>query len=196
MRKALIYFLIPFIPATSYAVCGEPQPRLVCAEYFRSEAVVEARLVRIAHYKPEREMDFVTYELQMEKTIHGTIAPQFRIWEENSSARASFDWKRGHSYLLFLRHMQDRDAWELDGCGNSALLERAALVLKEIEKLQDSPKTGLIHGAVDGGLEGVQVSAQGSGQQYKATSDKYGRFHVDVPQGHYRPHVRQARLVF
>jgi hypothetical protein len=185
MRKAVIVFLIPLIFATSYAVCGEPQPRMVCAEYFRSEAVVTAKLIRITHEKPQHEQDFFIYELQMEKSIRGSISPRFRIWEENSSGRATFDWTRGQSYLLFLSRMEDRDAWELDGRGNSAPLMKSARVLRIIDKIQTSPQSGLIQGTVDD-LEGVRVVAAGSERQYERTTNKYGGFSIHVPPGQYK----------
>jgi hypothetical protein len=188
MYRALPYFLISFISATCYAACGEPQPRMVCAEYFRSEAVVAAKVMRITHTTPKHEMDFYVYELQTQTTIRGKIQKSFRIWEENGSARPGFDWRRGRSYLLFLRYMKDRDAWDLDGCGNSMPLTEATAILRKIEAIQTthgSPQSGLIQGTVDG-LEGVRVLVAGSGRQYEQTTNKYGGFRIHVPPGQYK----------
>ena len=133
-------------------------------------------------------MDFFVYELQTEKTIRGNIPKSFRIWEENDSAQSGFDWRRGRSYLLFLRYMKNRDAWDLDGCGNSMPLTEATAILRKIEIIQTTqanPQSGLIQGTVDS-LEGVRVFAVGSGRQYERTTNKYGRFRIPVPPGQYR----------
>src|SRR5579859_2331680 len=135
-----------------HAVCGQPQPRLVCAEYFRSDVVAVARLARIRHLVPKNADDGFVYTMQLQSSIRGQIGRRFNIYEENSSGRASFDWKRGESYLLFLWFEPTDHAWELDGCGNSGPEDKAGAVVDAIHKIESArdsgAKTGLLEGDV------------------------------------------------
>ena len=66
---AAVALLLP-LPAESF--CSDPQPRLVCAEYFASQLVVEATLLqtREVHDKgdPESISAFV-YTLRVERVF-------------------------------------------------------------------------------------------------------------------------------
>jgi len=61
------------------------------------------------------------------------MSPTFRVYEGNDSGRASFDWKIGKGYLLFLFKSHENamaNAWALDGCGNSGPTSKSASVLQ------------------------------------------------------------------
>jgi hypothetical protein len=194
---ACALLLCVFVSSAS-AVCMGPQPRLVCAEFFREQVVVTARLVRTRYVDPKRDdaMDYYLYTMQTDRVLRGRIAPRFRIYEENSSGRAGFGWNVGETYLLFLSYMKGDRAWELDGCGNSGPLRKSAEVLKEIDKIKTATDGGVIAGEVwfD---PGVTVIVQGTGGTFRTQSDKESQFRVQVPAGVYsvRPVERGARFV-
>jgi hypothetical protein len=175
---------------TALAVCGAPQPRLVCAEYFSSEVVVGAKLVRSEHIVPTNDIDGHVYEMRTEKVVGGKIGNSFQVWEENSSGRAGFEWVVGGSYLLFLYSKEDR-GWLLDGCGNSGPLEKKQSVLQEIEALQNR-NGGMIQVAIGGDwlawsppMSGVEVKAQGTHGTFSATTNDKGVAEIHVPAGQY-----------
>jgi hypothetical protein len=195
MSKAVtLALLLCLLISSAGAVCMNPQPRLVCAEYFKKQTVVVAGLVRSRYIVPKNDdaMDYHLYTLQTERVLRGQINPRFRVYEENSSGRAGFDWKQGETYLLFLSYIKQDRGWELDGCGNSGPISRSAAVLKEIDKINAAGDGagGMITGEVwfD---PGVTVIAQGDAGRFHAISDKEGHFHVHVPAGVYS--VRAGR---
>ncbi len=140
MKDCLLVAVVALLGAGSArGVCSLPQPRLACVEYFASEVVAEATLVKTGtiRYKeyPEGVAAYV-YSLRADRVIRGHIATVFRVYEGNDSGRATFDWKIGRKYLLFLFYSGPDKSWELDGCGNSGPLSRAKAVLEEIDAIQ------------------------------------------------------------
>jgi len=196
MQNALaLVSLTLFLTRAAGAFCFAPQPRLVCAEYFRSQAVVIAKLTRVRHVVPANEQDGLFYTLRTERVLRGGIDTVFRIYEENSTSRASFDWKVGQSYLLFLNHYQSTNAWGLDGCGNSAPISAAASTLNAIEALQTNPgKGGSIGGSVR--IDGVKVVAYGNRRAFETLSDNDGDFNIHVPPGDYRIRATHPERTF
>lgn len=169
--------------SSANAVCQSPQPRLVCAEFFREQVVVIARLARIRYVVPKDAMDYHLYTMQTDRVLRGTINVTFRIYEENSSGRASFDWKTGETYLLFLSYSKIDGGWELDGCGNSGPVRESTKTLSDIANLET-----MIGGDISGVVwfdPGVTVVVQGTGGTYKTKSDREGNFRVHVPAGIY-----------
>ena len=130
---ATLFILGSLVSTCAYAVCGAPQPRLVCAEYFKSQVVVTAKLVR-TRYVPDT--DGHLYEMKTAKVFRGDPGQTFWIYEENSSGRATFDWKPEESCLLFLYDFSKKDGgWLLDGCGNSGPLQGAGAAIKQINQI-------------------------------------------------------------
>lgn len=95
--------------AATFGVCNLPQPRLVCAEYSQSDAVVITRLVKSQHVEPKNDQDYQLYTFQVETVLRGSIPKQFVLWDENSSARLTFDVLRGRKYLLFVNRWPDKE---------------------------------------------------------------------------------------
>ena len=190
MRKiTLLLFFSGFLPPVASAYCNT-LPRLVCAEYANSKAAVIAKLIQTQHFSPPDRQDWFIYTLETRKLLRGTIAGTFRVYEENSSGRATFYWTKGESYLLFLNPGKD-GTWWLYGCGNSTVLRNAGTILKVIESLK-ARKGGLIEGLVaqhEGGThrEGVRivVEDQNTNRRYKVMTNSDGRFKVHVPAGYY-----------
>jgi hypothetical protein len=170
---------------------------LVCAEYFSEQTVVITRLVRTRYVNPKNAIDYHLYSLRTERVLRGRIDPEFTIYEENSSGRASFNWKKGETYLLFLSYSKQDHGWELDGCGNSGPLSKSAAALKEIDQISTAANGagGTISGEV--WLEpGVTVIAKGSVGSFRATSDRQGQFRIHVPAGVYSVQAMQRGTRF
>jgi hypothetical protein len=185
MFKALsLALLLCVLNSSAAAFCFVPQPRLVCAEYFKTPVVVTARLMRIRHVEPRDEQDYYIYSMHIENEFRGGLSGDFRIDEGNDSARASFGWKAGQTYLLFLTYDKDGKAWELDGCGNSGPLSKAAKTLREIEKIKaaGSDAGGEISGEVD---PRTAIFAKGEAGVFRGRADADGNFRIHVPAGVY-----------
>lgn len=180
--------------APTMGVCSVPQPRLVCAEYFASKLVVEATLLKVRTIRdkddPEGVSAFV-YSMRVDRVLRGDITGIFEIYEGNDSGRATFGWKTGQKYLLFLFHSTSQKLWELDGCGNSGPLSLANGVLEQIAEIQrHNGSDGVIHGvvsqqALSSPISDVPVEARGTGRVYKATTNAKGEFEIKVRPGRY-----------
>lgn len=206
MKKGLLFavgVLLSAVPAMGF--CSVPQPRLVCAEYFASEVVVEATLVNIRTISdkddPEGISAFV-YSLRTGQVFRGNIAGTLQVYEGNDSGRATFDWKIGQTYLLFLSHSASEKAWELDGCGNSGPVNRARAVLEEIATIQKRHGgDGHIYGVVSQQalsvpIPQVQVEARGTDGVYTATTSAKGEFEIKVPPGVYAVRATKSGFRF
>jgi len=155
--------------------------------------VVIAKLAQKNHLRPKSRQDYYIYTLETSRTLRGKVRATFRVYEENSSGRASFEWNVGKSYLLFLDPTED-GTWSLYGCGNSAPLDQAAFALRVIEHLNER-HGGLIQGLViDGGyppsayseIAGIKIEVRGRRSQYTTVTNSKGAFKIHVPAGHYR----------
>jgi hypothetical protein len=180
----------------AHAFCSQPQPRSVCAEYSASKIVVEATLLKIDNVLYKNDPESVTgsyYTLRVDRVFRGTPVHTVRIYEGNDSGRASFDWKVGRKYVLFLFdsiEKADEKVLELDGCGNSGPVAQANSVLREIEQMNDQRGTAHITGMVsafslDGAMPNIEMVARGDGASYKGRTNRQGRFTIEVPAGDY-----------
>lgn len=190
MRACLTVAANAILTARSAAVCGQPQPRLVCAEYFSSRVVVNAKLVRSRYTAPLNDIDGHYYEMQTERTFRGDIGKSFQIWEENSNGRATFDWKVGHSYILFLQTQELNGGWVIDGCGNSGPLENRQKAREKIDAIDPTSQRALIQGAVRAPsstrLTGIKVEARGPAGELTTTTKPDGTFVLHVAPGKYQ----------
>src|SRR5271154_7066845 len=124
LSKYLAVALLSLIASVANAACPA-SPRLVCAEYFNSSLVAEAKLISIRHIVPKNGQDGYVYTMELITALRGEISVRFEIYEENGSGRASFEWQRAESYLLFLYPVEHSSRWSIDGCGNSGPLTRS-----------------------------------------------------------------------
>jgi hypothetical protein len=185
------------------AFCYEPQPRLVCAEYFNSKAVVKATLLRgrAIHDKgdPEGILAHI-YTLTVNEALHGQTPGEIQVYDGNDSGRVTFDWIRGKDYLLFLDYVPFEHAWAVDGCGNSGPLAKAQRALAEIGAIKSAHGDGIISGLVVNGSSGplgvVHLKAVGSKGAYQAVSDDNGKFSMQVPPGQYQLVDHEGTLSF
>lgn len=188
MRKSfLVGTLLLILPVSAEAYCNR-LPRLICAEYANSGAVVTAKLVSVKHYVSPDKQDWYIYTLQADKILRGQIDSEFRVYEENSSGRAPFNWIEGQSYLLFL-NSRDDGTWWLYGCGNSTSLKGAIRILDAIDSIK-SRKGGFIQGIVGGTgqsipLRKAQVTIKSDSATYRVVPGNSGRFGLRVPAGRY-----------
>jgi hypothetical protein len=205
MKYSLFLAIVVLLFASpAMGLCDVPQPRLVCAEYFASKVVVEASLVKVKsiHDKDDPEgIAAYEYSLHASQVIRGHIDPAFVVYEGNDSGRATFDWKVGRGYLLFLFYSDSDKAWELDGCGNSGAVSGAKVILQQIAAIKASHEGGVIHGvisqqALSAPVSDVRVEARGANGHYTATTNSKGEFEIKVPAGRYAVRATKAGFSF
>jgi hypothetical protein len=180
------------VVAPAMPFCQVPQPRLVCAEYFASELVIEASLVQTSIVSDKDDPEGISahiYTLRVDEVLRGKAVDKIRVYEGNDSGRATFDWVPERQYLLFLLG-SDKDGWRLDGCGNSGPLNRAKTALSKIDSIKTARDGGTIQGVVSSQalsdfVSGVHVEAQGATGRYEATTNEKGEFQIRVPTGRY-----------
>lgn len=188
MRKSFLTGLLLIISQPgAHAYCNR-LPRLICAEYANADVVVIAKLVATKHYAPRDKQDWNVYTLKPDKVLRGGLADEFRVYEENSSGRATFDWIRGESYLLFLTNRGDGLYW-LYGCGNSSPLKHAKRILDAIDSMK-SRKGSFVQGIVGqtgkaANFKQARITIESKAQTYRAALDSDGKFGVHVPAGRY-----------
>jgi hypothetical protein len=186
-----ILFLV-LVSSQAGALCHEPLPRLVCAEYFRSKAVVIAKLAGITRVKDSYgDVTGTYYSMTVERTLRGDVPRLFRIYEANDSGRAAFIWDVDESYLLFLQEQTPNDGWLIDGCGNSGPSELRGKAIRQVEAIDSASAHATIAGAVGGRsssfpLAGVQVEARGPGGLNTAETKPDGTFEIQVASGKYQ----------
>jgi hypothetical protein len=197
-------FVVLLLATPVLGVCNVPSPRLVCAEYFASKVVVEATLVSVREIHGSDDPQDVrarVYTLRTNLLFRGHVAEMFRVYEGNDSGRATFDWKVGQNYLLFLFYSVADKSWALDGCGNSGELDRKKSVLEQIDAIRSHTDGGVIHGVVSerrisDPLVGVRVEARGAEGLYQATTNAKGEFEIKVPAGKYTLRAVKAGFAF
>jgi hypothetical protein len=191
-HRAAAPALAVLLVRSASAVCQVPQPRIVCAEYANSKAVVIANLRATQHIAERFDTDGQLYSLTVRTLLRGDVGTTFQIWEGNDSGRATFDWKVGTDYLLFLARYVPKPipAWVIDGCGNSGPTSGSATVLQAIKSAQASTSDSLVSGMVSTdswttGVPDVIVRAVGARQSFSAKTDQGGRFLLRLPNGKY-----------
>jgi len=205
MRAAAILLISNLLfLSEGLSVCSQPQPRLVCAEYFASDLVVEGSLVRTQTVYDKRERSYRVaniYTVRVSHIFRGDNEENVSIYESNDSGRATFDWIPGTQYILFLFRPPNHKLWELDGCGNSGQISGAKAVLSELDKINLQSSYGTIYGVVSKGYldmrePGVRVQAHGMTGRYAGITNKNGEFQIRVPAGTYAIVPVDASLAF
>ena len=183
MRNSFASVLLALLLAASArAICLHPAPRLLCAEYSQSDAVVTARLLRTRQVTLSNDDDVLLLTMQTEKVLRGKMRSVFTVVDSPYTGRALVP-KKGQRYLLFLSYSKNYKAWALDSCGNSGPLEESAEVLKGIDQMKEQTG-GTIQGVVWPD-PGATILVHGSQHTFKTTTDDKGEFKVQVPAGAY-----------
>lgn len=192
MRTCSAVLMLTLLAGPAEARCNVPRPRLVCAEYFQSKAVVIARLNGVTPVKDDYdELTGTYYSMTVEQLLRGQVARTFRIYQANDPSRTKVDWKTGGSYVLFLRQQTGNGSWTIDGCGNSGPSDSKQSALDQIDMLDPTSNRAKIQGAVGEisfafPLAGVQVEATGPGGVITAETDAVGKFEMRVAPGKYQ----------
>jgi hypothetical protein len=194
------------LPPSAAALCDAPQPRLVCAEYFSSPLIVQATLVRSSYEAETADgLDGYIYSLRVDRVLRGKALQTVRVYDENSSGRATFNWVPRMDYLLFLfPDPQEKGMWNLDGCGNSGPLSKAATALADIAKVRSGTNDGgMIQGVVNGPnfvrpnpSSGIHVDAKGASGVFHTVTNEKGEFQINVPAGKYVVSVNEPGLSY
>ncbi|HEV2963657.1 MAG TPA: hypothetical protein VG649_17660 [Candidatus Angelobacter sp.] len=184
MQKAYASALVVLWLATSASArCLDPSPRLLCAEYFQSDAVVTAKLLKTRRVTLPDD-DYFLYTMRTERVFRGKVPAVFKVVDDAGTGRALIPEEEGPGYLLFLRYQKPYKAWSVDNCGNSHPLSESADTLKRIDQLQAGGNGGTIQGVVF--LDpGSTVLVRGKQGTFKTTTDQQGHFEVHVPAGQY-----------
>jgi len=106
----------------------------VTAEYARSVAVLQARVVSMRSVSDSEASKFIggtIYRVRVEESFSGTLHGTVEVFSENSSGR--FSMEKRESYLLFLYREGDR--LSADPCGNSGLVAQKTNVLVTVRAL-------------------------------------------------------------
>ena len=182
------------------AACRLPQPRRVCQEYFSEPVVVVAKLVRSRRVEPIHPggVDGTYYSMEATGYVKGNILKRFQVYEENSSGRATFEWKRGEKYLLFIRYSREDRGWELDGCGNSGPMTLAKKTIDEIAIVKNGPAAQTIEGeiaSVESLPSSVVVKITGE-EKTRTVPVENRRFRLRVEPGAYAVMPLQAGWQF
>jgi hypothetical protein len=195
MRRTIAAFVaLATLCATcgpAFAYCG-PWPRLIRAEYGTSRLVVVAKLEAKHAAKIERDVDSTIYTLSVTEMLRGYPVTTIKVREDNDSGSATFDWRIGESYLLFL-HPVKNGMWRLDGCGNSGRLRDSTAAMKIVRSMQNDDGgwiEGFISQMTDDArslvpLAGVRVKIHGDEKDYEAVTDAKGIYRVHVAMGMY-----------
>ncbi len=192
MRTCWTVLLLVLLGRQGGALCNVPRPRLICAEYFHSPAVVIAKLAGITTVKDD--YDDVTgtyYSMTIEQKLRGKASRLFRVYVPNEHMPAKFEWKTGEPYLLFLEKQTENGAWVIDGCGNSGPTDSKQSALDQVDMIDHTSNRAEIQGVVGGisyafPLEGVQVEATGPGGVITAETNAVGKFEIRVTPGKYQ----------
>lgn len=204
-RQCMLFgVFILFSAPSAKPFCFVPQPRLVRAEYFASQLVVEATLTQthvLGNAGDPAGVSAYVYTLRVDRILRGKAAAALRVYESNDSGRAAFRWVPGRKYLLFLSYAPRQRSWELDGCGNSGPLSEAKMALTEIAAIQAAHGGGVIQGIVSEQslsipISGVRVEALGTTGRYDTTTNDKGEFNIDVPAGRYTVRAIKSGLSF
>jgi len=205
MRVLVAVGLIVFSAESAFGYCLEPAPPSTCAEYFRSEQVIEGTVVRHKHFSqaelgPNAASDGDVYTVRVDVTYRGKVHGSLDIFDENSSGRLPFPIAEGKKYLFFLTPSWAwiKSGWYgADGCGHSGAVRSQSQTLSEVEKLQHAVGGGLIEVRVSqepglqGPLAGFAVTLIGE-QSATAETDRDGWARFKVPLGSYSATASKA----
>jgi hypothetical protein len=118
---------------------------------------------------------------------------EFSVYTEDRDIR--FPLEKNRSYLLFAYRRYAR--LEIDSCGNSGSLAKAAESIRSIEAIPHALPFGIIEGwmapETDGiDVSGVRVTVNSSSRNYTAITNKDGWFHFRAPAGAYKVDFRSG----
>ncbi len=190
------------LPGQLVAACLLPLPRLVCAEYFQSQAIVIAKLAGLTRVRDSYgDITGTYYSVTVERTLHGEVPRLFRIYEASDIGRADFIWEVDGSYLLFLHEQSPSQGWLIDGCGNSGPLELRGKAIQQIEAIGSTSTGATIHGAVGGRssalpVAGVTIEVTGPEGVKTAQTNRDGVFEIQVTPGKYQVRARSPGKTF
>jgi hypothetical protein len=172
------------------AVCEQPNPK-VCAEFFKSDAVLIGTVVSQTSVIDDAGYDGWVYRLRVKEVYRGPTQDVIEVYTGNDSARFPLD--SGETYLLFTSMSEKRLTFTC--CGNSAKLSEADDALRQLKELVNRLKFST-HGDVSGvvsefvgtdspGVPGVLVTARRGSERFRGVTGTDGWFHIPVPPGEY-----------
>jgi hypothetical protein len=136
----LLSYLVAFtISDAAFGACLEDDYS-VAAEYARSVAVVQARVISERNVPDPGAPKFIggtIYKVRVEESFHGALHGTVEVFSENSSGR--FPMEKRKSYLLFLYREEGR--LSADPCGNSGFVSQKTNDLAKVRALSKAAHT-------------------------------------------------------
>jgi len=136
----LLSYLVAFtISDAAFGACLEDDYS-VAAEYARSVAVVQARVISERNVPDPEAPKFIggtIYKVRVEESFHGALHGTVEVFSENSSGR--FPMEKRKSYLLFLYREEGR--LSADPCGNSGFVSQKTNDLATVRALSKAAQT-------------------------------------------------------
>lgn len=182
--RIIVFLLWPTLfSLRAFANCPVPEIK-ANGEFFKASSVFTGTV--LSQRYTEHEDDFGWhYRIRILRVFKGPVLKDVAVYTEDASNR--FPLETGRDYLLFAYRLHGR--LEIDSCGNSALLSKAATSVQQIQSIATA-LDGEIEGWVAPETNGVDLSAihvtiHGGSQEYRALTDKDGYFHFRAPKGNY-----------
>jgi hypothetical protein len=181
-QVATFIIFLCILPTCVHAYCGVPEIR-PNGEYFQSDVVFTGTVITASYSFAAGGF----YRLRVRRIFKGPTQNEFAVHTDSGDSRFPLD--KGRTYLLFA--YKTDTGLEIDSCGNSDLLSKAAKSVRSIENIPHAPPYGVIEGWVvpetdDIDVSGVRVIVNGRSRNFTAVSDKDGWFHFRAPIGRYK----------
>jgi hypothetical protein len=185
---AIFITALSVLPTCVRAHCPQPEIR-ASGEYYQSDVVFTGTVIQGSYSAAAGG----GYRLRVSRIFKGPVQKEFNVSTDSDNSRFPLD--KGRTYLLFA--YKGARGLEINSCGNSDLLSKAAKSVRTIENLPHAPPFGVIEGWVLREIEGwvgpadhtdfsgIRVTVTGQSRNYAAVTDKNGRFHFRAPVGRY-----------
>jgi len=172
-----------FSSPSGFAICPRPEIK-ANGEFFKADLVFTGEVLA-QRYTERGDDSGWYYGIRVLKVFKGRALKEVTVYTEDASIR--FPLEIGRNYLLFAYRWHDR--FEIDACGNSALLSEAAEAIARIQsipKTQDGEIEGWLGPETDGvDLSGIPVVIRCGSRVYNLLTDNQGYFHFRAPPGKY-----------
>lgn len=208
---AMLAWALFFPIRAAYGFCFQPYPTVRC-EFLNSDAVFVGTVLSVRLVPPGAKpsipiafsgIDGRVYEFSVHEMFRGPHAKTIAVFTTNDDARVML--KEGETLLLFAFDPHDTKlasefgtSLEIVNCGNFASASESQPAIRELRNIQvpDEAEVGGRISVQDTGAPvlGIEVVIHGAGRSFRASSDRNGWFHVQVPPGKYSAAVGHDRL--
>ncbi len=196
-------FILPIVLTAvppCFSVCPEPRPK-PNAEYFHSDVVFTGTVLSASRVvrklvDGEEEVSEIYYRVHLQRLFRGRVSEVLHVYTSVDSVGNYLD--NGQAYLLFAYKFPGHRTLRIASCGNSAPLEKADDVIRQLEEIPRARNYGEIEGELRGfhpdpSDTKLRIIVRGSSRLFVGRVDSLGQFHLRVPPGRYSLHVQSER---